>query len=165
MSWENYKKRMNVADRLTLEEFGEPGFWIQLLDIKSMTTSQVQKMAEEARESDMSNRQKLIKKLDEISDENQNGEISDEEAELAASEVVREFKTSTIESPALSADNELLIESWNLTDFETGELLPIPTESVSSLKRVPAEVVVWLDEQLNNHWKKFSLGPKALETS
>ena len=165
MSWKNYKKAASTV-KLTLEEVDAPGFWIELLDIKSMTTAQVQEKITESRMAYYAGLDQLQADLSQKVIGPAMSETIDEiEQERLTAEISSNYSASTFQAPELKPDNQMLIQAWNLTDFDTDELLPPPNDNPGVMKRIPAAIVVWLDGKLDEFWSEFASGPKAPENS
>lgn len=134
MSWEKYKK----TAKHNFKDFGCPGFWVELLRLDALPYGESSDATENLDEETRSKLESFIA-----------GGLVDEEAAMQI--VLKDRETA--QKVAELADQQLAknIANWNLTNPQTDEELPVPTEEdTSSLKVLPREFVaqmhIWLRE-------------------
>ena len=165
-AWERYRASVKETVKHDLGQFNMPEFWIEIKNISALTTVEISNMIEQANKVQLDRSERYAIALEKLGDELEENSISSEDfnEQLVQLNEQREYSPDLDDAPRISPQNEFLISNWNLTSLTDGESLPLPLNDPWVMKHLPAEIVIWIDEKIDEQWAGFS-GPKATEST
>jgi len=162
-AWKAYRDSTTNKIKVSLDGVGLPDFWVTITNPSVYSPVELNEWLQRVNRETRERLNTLIETFNTTKTELQkqvvDGSISQEDLEERLSDL--EYQEPTI----MLATERDLIEEWNLTDPETGELMPTPKADYRVLWRIPIGVQKYLHEKLNSFIMGEETVPKASETS